>query len=381
MFGENTTLILYGIMGLAVIMLIVRLYLRRKKSKSQTVSSLDPVENNITMESAVEKVESSISETIDPKPVSIRNSESSWEGQKLFSNITNSEFNASNPIPKVEPHEVPDADKSDYYFGSVTPVLASMMPESSDRKEDLKKELQQAGYYQPHAWHNLSAIRYVAIIGSMLFFGALLLFMPKQAEMPLLGMMVVSAVLGWALPSLYIKSKAAERASEIERGMPDMLDMLNMCVSQGLTVPQSLKRISQDLKPVYPELAKELTIVYEQSEVGDMQQALTNFSQRTDLPDVRSLTSLLNQTERMGTSVSHALVEYSDSMREHLRQRADEKANQASFKLLFPIALCMLPAVFLILLGPATVEMANFFKQGGTDILSGGRQAIENLNQ
>ncbi len=374
MLGENTIMFLLGIMGLAVIVLVVRLYLRKKNK------GVKSPENHAM--GIVEKTEEVTPQEIPAASPSMKSqSDVSWEDRKLFSDITRSEFNANNPIPKVEPHEVPGIDKGDYYFGSITPVLASMLPESDTRREDLKHELQQAGFYQPHAWHNLSAIRYAAIIGSMLFFGVLLLIMPKQAEMPILGMMVVSAVLGWALPSLMVKRKAAERSAEIEQAMPDMLDMLNMCVSQGLTVSQSIRRISQDFKPVYPELAKELTIVCEQAEVGDMQQALNNFSKRIDLPDVRSLTSLLNQTERMGTSVSHALVEYSDSMREHLRQRADEKSNQASFKLLFPIALCMLPAVFLVLLGPAIVEVSDFFNQGGTDMLSNGRQAIENLNQ
>jgi tight adherence protein C len=153
-----------------------------------------------------------------------------------------------------------------------------------------------------------------------------------------------------------------------------------MCVSQGLTVTDSLKTISHDFETVYPALSQELKIVSEQSDIGTFQQALENLSHRVDVPEVHSFTSLLIQTERMGTSVSEALLEYSDSIRESLRQRADEKANQAAFKLLFPTVLCLMPAVYMFLLGPATMELSNFFTDGGSEVLDSGRDALDQLN-
>ena len=163
--------------------------------------------------------------------------------------------------------------------------------------------------------------------------------------------------------------------------MPDLLDMLNMCVSQGLTVPDSLNRISADLKPVYPSLAQELSIVVDQAKVGTLSESLQNFAERIDLPQVDSFTSLLIQTERMGTSVSDALTDYSDTMRESLRQRADERANQASFSLLFPTVLFLMPAVFMFLMGPAVIELTKFTNAGGLGALSEGRQATQRANR
>ena len=148
-----------------------------------------------------------------------------------------------------------------------------------------------------------------------------------------------------------VKNRAKSRRTEVEQAIPDMMDMLNMCVSQGLTVPASLARIAHDLKPVYPALAQELSIAVDQAQVGTLNEALQNFANRIDLPQVDSFASLLTQTERMGTSVSDALTDYSDTMRESLRQRADERANQASFSLLFPTVLCLMPAVFMFLMG------------------------------
>jgi tight adherence protein C len=147
-----------------------------------------------------------------------------------------------------------------------------------------------------------------------------------------------------------------------------------MCVSQGLTIPSSLKRIAIDLKPVYPVLASELAIVAHQSEVGNMHVALDNFADRVDVPEVDSFVSLMNQSEKMGTNVSDALTEYSNTMRESLRQRTDEKANKASFKLMFPTVLFMMPAVFMFLMGPAILELQDFFDQGGMDTVRGATQ-------
>ena len=111
-------------------------------------------------------------------------------------------------------------------------------------------------------------------------------------------------------------------------------------------------------------------IVVHQAEVGNLQIALDNFADRVDVPEVDSFVSLLNQSERMGTSVSEALTEYSNTIRESLRQRTDEKANKAAFRLMFPTVLFMMPAVFGFLMGPAILELQDFFDEGGLDALS-----------
>jgi tight adherence protein C len=237
-----------------------------------------------------------------------------------------------------------------------------------------------AGYYNPHAVENLAATRYVLMMLGVIFFGALLLLVPPQLEPFIVACCILGPLLGWALPALYIRGKARERKHEIERAMPDLLDMMNMCVSQGLTVPDSMQRIGRDFRPVYPALSQELAIVNEQSKISTMQTALENFSRRIDLPEVHSFTSLLIQTERMGTSISQALTTYSDTMRESQRQQADEKGNRATFRLLFPTVLCLMPAVYLFLLGPAVNELQKFFYAGGLDSLNTGSQVVQRVN-
>lgn len=283
---------------------------------------------------------------------------------------------AAPPLQRVDPEQLPFSDTSDYSYGALTPTLAAMLPESPHKKQKLKRALRNAGYYTPHAWQNLAATRYLGLILPILFFGALLIVVPAQLEWPIIAAIVIAPILGYAAPGLLVQNQAASRLNEIERGMPDMLDMLNMCVSQGMTLPASLRRVGLELRGVYPALSKELSIVSDQSRIGGLSNALANFSERVDLPDVHSFASLLMQTEQMGTSVSEALQDYSDNMRENLRQRADRKANAAAFKLLFPTVLCLMPAVFLFLLGPAVVQLQDFFNSGGVDAFRDTTDAV-----
>jgi len=286
---------------------------------------------------------------------------------------------ADDELRRIEPDEFPSSDTSDYTFGPLTPVLAALLPESAKRRAVVKKELITAGYHNPHAWQNLAALRYLGIMVPLLLIGLLIVLAPRQLEPLAVGALLVLPAIGWALPRAVVMLRARARKSEIENGMPDMLDMLNMCVSQGMTVPASLKRVSRELGPVYSALAAELRIVVEQAEIGSLEQALQNFNDRMDVPEVHSFTSLLIQTERMGTSVSAALADYSDNMRESLRQRADEKANTATFKLLFPTVACLMPAVFLFLLGPAIIQLSDFFNEGGADAITESVQQVERL--
>ncbi|MBI3863635.1 MAG: type II secretion system F family protein [Planctomycetia bacterium] len=284
------------------------------------------------------------------------------------------------PLPPVHPEQTGLADTNDYVFGPLTPVLAAMLPDSETRQDESRKELHAAGYYQPHAPSNLAAIRYLCIIVPLVLLGLLLLVTPRALERTILISMLIVPAVGWALPRLVLKRRAAERTRRVEAGIPDMLDMLNMCVSQGMTLPVAFTRIARDLGETHPDLQTELKIVSEQAELGSLDQALGNFRRRIDVPEVHSFTTLLMQTERMGTSVATALSDYSENIREGLKQRAEEKGNRAAFTLLFPTVLCLMPAVFLILMGPAVLEFSNFIGRDDST-MQRARQIIQRTGQ
>jgi tight adherence protein C len=265
-------------------------------------------------------------------------------------------------LDTIDPADTPMAGDGDYAFGKgFTPFFAAALPETAERKQELKQDLIRAGYYQPHAYENIQAVRWLFLIVPLILLCILINVLPRQVEIWVIGAGLSVALLGWAVPKLYIASQAADRRSEIERSLPDVLDMLNMCVSQGMTLIHALKRVTSELGSVFPALSQELKIVAEQAELGTLEQALLNFSKRVDAPDVHSFTSLLIQTERMGTSVSAALGDYAENMRESLKQRADEKANKATFQLLFPTVLFLMPSVYIFLLGPSIIKLTDFF--------------------
>ena len=288
--------------------------------------------------------------------------------QTPFSILDWNSKSRTDALPAVALDQTNLVGGDDYAFGPLTPTLAALLPDSERRRAESRVDLQAAGYYKPHAAMNLAAIRYLCIIIPLLFLGVLLVLAPKTLERPILFAMLAVPAAGWALPRLIVRGKAAARKSQIEAGIPDLLDMLNMCVSQGMTLPTAFDRVAKELGETHPDLRTELQIVGEQARLGSLDQALENLRRRIDVPEVHSFTTLLMQTERMGTSISAALAEYSENMREALKQRAEERGNKAAFKLLFPTALCLMPAVFLILLGPAVVELSNFANRNDTTL-------------
>lgn len=424
MLSPKSLIIFYSVCAAIVVWMLFRLWRKGRANKPRVTAQKSPRRRNATRESIAAAVPETVSPTIrmtsepvsppvPPVPVYAAPIvpaapvaaasvavppvaatpttaaklaepqliiEEGWQGRRLLES-SGLLPRSTNTMPRVLPEEVPGVDDSDRVFGSwLNPAFASLLPESDERREQARKDLMSGGFYNPHAWENLAASRYALMMLALIVFGSLVLIVPPQLEPWMVAGCVLGPMLAWALPMLYVRSKAKERQHEIERAMPDLLDMLNMCVSQGLTVGDSLQRIGRDFRAVYPALSQELSIVNEQAKISTLPTALENFSQRIDLPEVHSLTSLLIQTERMGTSISQALITYSDTMRESQRQQADEKGNRATFRLLFPTVLCLMPAVYLFLLGPAINELQRFFYGGGMDSLNSGSQVVQRMN-
>lgn len=310
-------------------------------------------------------------------PPSTDPARTTWERRRLFSAF---EGLLSDGTDGVEPTDVP-VDPQRSLFGAATPALSRMLPESAERRTRHRRLLAAAGYNSPAAWENLAALRFVVAFLALLITGTLLLVAPPSLELLLLGAVVALPLVAWALPPLLLTARAAQRRIDIERGLPDVLDLLNMGVSQGLTVPQCLHRISREIRSVHPALATELQIVDRQTQYGSLNQALRNFMQRIDSPEVAAFGSLLLQSELTGTSISAALRDYSEGMRDSLRERADARANSASFWMLIPVTLCLMPSVFLFLLGPAIVQMDAFFTQQAGQLAEDRDAALDSLDQ
>lgn len=233
--------------------------------------------------------------------------------------------------------------------------------DSARRMSNLQERLVHAGYRHPNAVTIFMGIRLLlaASLGGGVLLGSSVL------QVGALNVMVLAAfggVLGWMAPFLWLRVKRNRRQNEIQRALPDALDLLVVCVEAGLGLNQALMRVSDEMDRISPILADELTIVSLQIRAGTpRQEALQNLGERTGISDVRSLVGMLVQTDRFGTSIANALRVHADTLRDKRRQRAEEKAAKLSIKMLFPLVAFIFPAIFVVLLGPAVFRLMEAF--------------------
>ena len=168
---------------------------------------------------------------------------------------------------------------------------------------------------------------------------------------------------GYLAPDFWLGRKIANRQAEIRKGLPDVLDLLVICVEAGLSLDQATARTAQELEKAQPALSDELGIVALEQRAGRARSdAWKHFAERTDVDVVRNLGSMLVQAEQFGTSIGKTLRVHSDTLRTKRVQEIEEKAAKLSVKLLFPLVLFIFPSLFLVVLGPAVLVMADSFK-------------------
>jgi len=170
--------------------------------------------------------------------------------------------------------------------------------------------------------------------------------------------------LGWVGPTFYVRSRLKARQKEVQLALPDMLDMLVCCVEAGLGLNQALVRVSDEIDHVSPIMSEQLAMINLEMRAGTPRdEAFKNFAERTGIPDIRSLVSMLIQTDRFGTSVATALRVHSETMRTKRRQRAEEAAAKTTIKLVFPLVLFVFPAMFVVVLGPSALAIFRTFSK------------------
>jgi tight adherence protein C len=150
----------------------------------------------------------------------------------------------------------------------------------------------------------------------------------------------------------------ANRQSIFRRALPDALDVLVICLEGGLSLPGSIRRVSHELRTTHPLLASELNIVQREIQLGrSAGESLHQMGLRTDLEEVRTLASVITQAERFGASLVKSLRVHADTLRQTRQQRAEEMAQKAAIKILFPTLLFIFPAIFVVILGPAAFQI------------------------
>jgi len=179
-------------------------------------------------------------------------------------------------------------------------------------------------------------------------------YMQKQPFLCVL----VSLFLGLLLPDIWLNHKIINRKERIQLALPDALDLMVMCVEAGLSLDQTLSRIAPELRGKYSDLSDEFQLYTLEVTAGKKRDdALRNLGRRSGTDDLKSLTSALMQANRFGVAIAQSLRVFSDSMRTKRRQRLEERAAKMSVKMLFPLVCCIFPGIFIVLIGPAVLQI------------------------
>jgi tight adherence protein C len=237
---------------------------------------------------------------------------------------------------------------------------------SEVEKNTLKIKLANAGFRNENAAAVYQGIRVVCL--GVLLLPALFFFLLKDGfTMQSIQWTVILGGLGFYLPQIGLWYLRTTRQKEIFLTLPDALDLLVVCVESGLGLDAALRKVTEEMKSHAKTICEEFSLANLQLQMGrPRREVLHDLGVRTGVDDVRSLAAILIQADRFGSSIAQALRVQSDSMRTRRRQLAEEKAAKTAVQLIFPLVLFIFPAIFVVLVGPAAIQIQrNLLSKGG----------------
>ena len=237
------------------------------------------------------------------------------------------------------------------------PLHKLSVPSEEALRKKIRLKLIQAGFRSNRAYRNFLAAKTVGTVLlplAWLFRG---LFISLDAKTVAVALSL-SAV-GYFVPDFLLSHFRQKRQEKIFKGVPDALDMMVVCVEAGLALDMTFKRVGEEIRSLSKDLSDEFLLTNLKVRAGKARdEALRNMAQRTGVQEVQNLTAVLIQTSRFGTSLAKALRVHSESMRTKRRQMAEEIAAKSAVKLLIPLVLFIFPTIFVVLLGPAAIQIA-----------------------
>ncbi len=240
-----------------------------------------------------------------------------------------------------------------------------ILPSGEKERKTSHDRLAQAGY---RSANRLIIYYFIRLAAMILLPVSVFLIYPILASnfsvRHLLWFSMIAGLVGLLLPSYILDKIIARRQRHLRNALPDALDLLVACTEAGLGLNAAIIRVAQELNAIHPSFAEELSMVNAEIRAGiDRDAALKNLAQRTGLEDIKGLVTLLAQSMRFGTSIAQTLRVYSDEFRDKRMQKAEEEAAKLATKMIFPLILCMLPAFFIVAVGPAIIKIAEAFAQ------------------
>jgi tight adherence protein C len=264
---------------------------------------------------------------------------------------------AINPQPK-EKSLLSTIQKTGLSIGGVIEHFENVLPKSQAEVSIVLQRLQHAGF------RNESAVK--IFYGSKVLIPILLCILTWVSGAISFGgpfLLLISAALGFLAPDFWLTNRIKKRQQAIRRGLPDVLDLLVICIEAGLSLDHATARTAVELKEAQPELCDELNIVVLEQRAGRPRgDAWKHMAERTDVDCISNLVSMLIQAEAFGTSIARTLRVHSDTLRTQRVQAVEEAAAKTTIKLLFPIVLFIFPSLFVVVLGPAFLSIMQSFQ-------------------
>jgi tight adherence protein C len=242
---------------------------------------------------------------------------------------------------------------------NASPTLAKpLTPTTEAEMSKLKQSLVEAGFRSESAPMTFLSIRVIFSLVFLFFGTGFSLFFYGFTTAALIRTFIVGAI-GFYIPILGLAYLGKKRKEQVFLGLPDALDLMVVCVEAGLGLDQAMRRVATEMKKTYRIIAEEFGMCNLQLQMGrGRNQVLNDLGVRTGVDDLRALASILIQADKFGSSIANALRVQSDSMRVRRQQLAEEKAAKTAVKLIFPLVLFIFPGIFVVLVGPAGIQMA-----------------------
>ena len=275
--------------------------------------------------------------------------------QKMMDRLRNQAHNTTKSDSKKASHKT-SATKS--LLAKAAPALSKpSMPQSEEARSNVRLKLSNAGFRgQQTPAIFLASKTAVGIALALIGLGGALAM--RLSGRNILGLTVFAGALGLMLPNIWLALAIKSRKEKIRYGMPDSLDLMVVTIEAGLGLDAALRRVSEEMKTVHPELSEELVLTSLETQMGlSRSESLKNLALRTDISEMKSLTAILIQAERFGTSIAQAVRTHADSMRVKRSQQAEERAAKTAVKLILPLILFIFPALFVVLAGPAMMKL------------------------
>jgi tight adherence protein C len=239
------------------------------------------------------------------------------------------------------------------------PLAKLSVPDAGYESSSLRRRFLNAGIRNAVAPVAFFGVKTTLALGlPMLAFIALTLSGSQLRGVELLLMLLVASGIGYYLPNYVLAKAIAHRQREIFENFPDALDLMTVCMEAGLGTEAAMNKVAEDMVHKSPTLSDELRLVNLELRAGSPRdRALRNLAMRTGVEEVEGFVTMIIQADRFGTSIAQSLRVHSETVRTLRRQKAEETASKIPLKLLFPLIFCIFPALMLVIIGPAIIQM------------------------